>query len=58
LWGDGRMNVDDVWTKFLELIKADLTTISYDTWFADTQLYKIDKERLILLFLCLFIGDI
>lgn len=39
------MNVDDVWTKFLELIKADLTTISYDTWFADTQLYKIDKEK-------------
>ena len=39
------MNVDDIWTKFLELIKADLTTISYDTWFADTKLYNIDKSK-------------
>ena len=39
------MNVDDVWTKFLELIKTDLSTISYDTWFADTKLYKVDNGK-------------
>jgi len=39
------MNVDDVWTKFLELIKTDLSTISYETWFADTKLYKVDNGK-------------
>ena len=39
------MNVEVIWANFLEQIKADLSTISYTTWFADTQLYKFDNGK-------------
>jgi chromosomal replication initiator protein len=45
LWGDGRMKVDDLWTNFLKEIKNDLTSLSYDTWFKDTELYKLDDGK-------------
>lgn len=45
LWGDGRMNVDNLWTKFLVQIKEELTSLSFDTWFKDTHLYKIEGEK-------------
>ena len=34
------MNVDILWSKFLTELKNDLTSLSFETWFKDTQLYK------------------
>lgn len=45
LRGDGRMNVDILWSKFLTQIKEELTSLSFDTWFADTHLHKIDNGK-------------
>ena len=39
------MNVDILWSKFLDQIKDDLTSLSFDTWFADTSLYKLDNGK-------------
>lgn len=36
------MNTDILWNKFLDKIKERITPLSYDTWFKDTKLYKID----------------
>ncbi len=39
------MNVDILWSKFLAEVKDDLTSLSYDTWFKDTQLYKLSNGK-------------
>lgn len=39
------MNVDILWSNFLEQIKSELTSLSFDTWFSDTKLYKLDKNK-------------
>ncbi len=39
------MNVDVLWSKFLQQIKEELTSLSFDTWFADTHLHKIDDSK-------------
>ncbi|MBQ3297235.1 MAG: chromosomal replication initiator protein DnaA [Bacilli bacterium] len=39
------MNVDVLWSKLLENLKTELTSLSYDTWFSDTKLYKLDNEK-------------
>lgn len=39
------MNVDILWANFLSQIKEDLTSLSFDTWFKDTHLYKIDNGK-------------
>lgn len=44
LWGDGRMNVDILWSNLLSQIKDELTSLSYSTWFSETKLYKLDNE--------------
>ena len=38
------MNLDLLWNKFLELIKSELTSLAYDTWFNDTKLYKLENN--------------
>lgn len=45
LWGDGGMNVDILWTKFLGQIKEELTSLSFETWFADTHLHKLEDGK-------------
>ena len=45
LWGDGRMNVEILWSNLLSQIKDELTSLSYNTWFADTELYKLDNGK-------------
>lgn len=45
LWGDGGMNVDVIWANFLKQIKDELTSLSFDTWFMDTELYKLDNGK-------------
>ena len=37
------MNVDVVWNKLLSNLKEELSSLSYDTWFSETSLYKLDN---------------
>ena len=39
------MNVDILWSKFLDEVKDDLTSLSFDTWFKDTELYKLNNGK-------------
>ena len=39
------MNVDVLWSNFLVQIKDDLTSLSFDTWFKDTKLYKLEGGK-------------
>ena len=38
------MNTEILWNNFLEKIRDRISPLSYDTWFKDTKLYKIDKN--------------
>ena len=38
------MNIEIIWNNFLEKIKERISPLSYDTWFKDTKLKKIDKN--------------
>ncbi len=39
------MNVDIIWTNFLEKIKPELSSLAYGTWFADTKLHKLNDGK-------------
>lgn len=39
------MNVDILWSKFLDSIKDDLSSLSFSTWFQDTKLYRIEDNN-------------
>ena len=39
------MNVDILWSNFLSQIKEEMTSLSYNTWFSDTELYKLDNGK-------------
>ena len=39
------MNVDILWSNLLHNIKDELSSLSYDTWFSETQLYKLDDGK-------------
>ena len=39
------MDYDVIWSKLLEQIKTELSTISYSTWFKDTKLYKLENDK-------------
>jgi chromosomal replication initiator protein len=41
--GSGAMNEEVLWNNFLDLIKNKISSISFDTWFSETKLYKIDN---------------
>ena len=38
------MDKEKLWNSFLEKIKSELTSISFDTWFADTKLYDLSHD--------------
>ena len=38
------MNIEIIWNNFLDKIRERISPLSYDTWFKDTRLYKIDKN--------------
>ena len=42
------MNTEIIWNNFLGKIKERISSLSYDTWFKDTKLYKIDKGTAII----------
>lgn len=39
------MNVNILWSKILDQIKAELTSLSYNTWFSETELFKLDNGK-------------
>ena len=39
------MNVDVLWSNFLNQVKEELTSLAFDTWFADTHLHKIGDGK-------------
>ena len=39
------MNTDILWSNILAQIKDELSSISYDTWFSNTKLYKLIDEK-------------
>lgn len=42
------MDTNIVWITFLEKIKEQISPLSYDTWFKDTKLYKLEKGSAII----------
>ena len=40
------MDKETLWQDFLQVIKGKLISVSYDTWFKDTKLYKIEADKL------------
>ena len=42
------MNTELLWNNFLNKIRERISPLSYDTWFKDTKLYKIDKGTAII----------
>lgn len=47
--GSGFMNNKILWHNFLNSIKTDITPIMFDTWFKETQLYKIEEDKAIII---------
>ena len=43
------MDVTIIWSKLLEQIKDELNSLSYNTWFADTELYKLENGKAIII---------
>ena len=39
------MNVNILWSKLLDQVKNELTSLSYRTWFSDTELYKLNNGK-------------
>ncbi len=43
------MNVDVLWANFLTQVKDELSSLAYDTWFKDTNLYKLENSKAIII---------
>lgn len=43
------MDVDELWNKFLEIIKNNISSLSYETWFRDTKLVSIRNNIAIII---------
>ena len=43
------MNVDIVWSNLLSKLKDKLSSLSYDTWFSETELYKLQDGKAIII---------
>ena len=39
------MNIDVLWANFLSQIKEEMTSLSYNTWFSETELYKLEGGK-------------
>ena len=39
------MNADVIWSKVLEQIKSELNSLSYEAWFSETKLHKLDNGK-------------
>ena len=38
------MNIDNIWNKFLDLIKVRLSSLSYNTWFSSSKLVELNDN--------------
>ncbi|MBQ3468921.1 MAG: chromosomal replication initiator protein DnaA [Bacilli bacterium] len=43
------MNMSTIWNNFLKNIQDELSSLSYETWFKDTELYKLDDGKAIII---------
>lgn len=43
------MNMSTIWNTFLKNIKDELSSLSYETWFKDTELYKLDDGKAVII---------
>ncbi len=37
------MDKDNLWSNILDKIKSELNSLAYDTWFSETEIYKLDN---------------
>ena len=43
--GSERMDLKVLWNKFLETVKQEVSSISYNTWFAETELHDMNNGK-------------
>ena len=43
------MNEKLVWSNFITVIKNEITSLSFETWFKDTELYELKNGKAIIL---------
>lgn len=43
------MNTDNIWNKFLSIIKSRLNTLSFNTWFKDSKLIELNEDAAIII---------
>lgn len=43
------MNVTILWANFLDEIKEEVTSLAYETWFKDTELYELKENKAIVI---------
>lgn len=43
-----KMNEKIIWSNFLNLIKNEVTSLSFETWFKDTELHEIKENRAVI----------
>ena len=42
------LNSEEIWAKFLDIIKEKLNPVSFSTWFRDTKLHEITDSKIVL----------
>lgn len=43
------MNIDNIWNKFLSIMKTKLNSLSYDTWFSTSKLVELNEEYAVII---------
>ena len=43
------MNIDNIWNKFLSIMKTRLNSLSYDTWFSTSKLVELNEEHAVII---------
>lgn len=43
------MNIDNIWNKFLIIMKTKLNSLSYDTWFSTSKLVELNEEHAVII---------
>ena len=43
------MNIDNIWNKFLSIMKTKLNSLSYDTWFSTSKLVELNEEHAVIM---------
>ena len=43
------MNIDNIWNKFLSIMKTKLNSLSYDTWFSTSKLVELSEEHAVII---------